>query len=594
MTDPRISFSRSFRVLLIASTALATLTPAALARAGISQDYDPVYGGALSTATRDNGTVSLARDPFGQKIVDINNGDISLQYDPSDRRGIRSSGTDGEQVYQYAGSGLYPLYTESPDTDTKTYYIPGIQALSFSTVSPDTAVQTLVSDHSGSTYGLLDGTQAVMARYAYDTTGAISENLDCTSSQFACDAVDDFSYLYQGHEYDEEVGLHNFSARLYTPDTARFLHLDSAGQAIGYVALGNNWPNMVDPNGAVYFASAADFVKHVRLVQDYIKMTPMSGYDPVFTPPLAYKHGAIESILRNTKPEIIERNLQYISKTYADAKPGPGTASFYRHAGTDKWGKLSSLIHTSIEVQVGKYAKHSNNREDHRILNGVKMNGADELRKTKKYVDYGYAYPGYMTIIESWEKPNAKYKGMPTPSRRYSDLAAFHGYKLKDGLTALLFMELAEDGSYGWYSFEHANCAVYCLHTLDLGENPLGNLYRMLWRKADRQGIFLTRVIDNYNYRAINGLTTSDSLRLEYTAQARKNWLSILFNDTDRFGKGFTRFPYSNGNKPWVDQQVPWHQQLPIMPKNYNKKILPDERFRTPEATDYSPIRSKL
>lgn len=57
-------------------------------------------------------------------------------------------------------------------------------------------------------------------------------------------------YGFQGHEWDREVGLHNFAARLYDPALARFLAPDSQCQFPSPYVLANNSPLMLfDPTG---------------------------------------------------------------------------------------------------------------------------------------------------------------------------------------------------------------------------------------------------------------------------------------------------------------------------------------------------------
>ena len=59
-----------------------------------------------------------------------------------------------------------------------------------------------------------------------------------------------FAYLFQGQEWDEEVGLYNFKARFYDPVTRRFLAPDPVCEfASPYVFAGNNPLTVMDPEG---------------------------------------------------------------------------------------------------------------------------------------------------------------------------------------------------------------------------------------------------------------------------------------------------------------------------------------------------------
>ncbi len=65
--------------------------------------------------------------------------------------------------------------------------------------------------------------------------------------------VGDYRYDYQGQELDKETGKVAFELRLYDPRINRWLTTDPAGQYHSpYMAMGNNWMNGVDPDGAEY------------------------------------------------------------------------------------------------------------------------------------------------------------------------------------------------------------------------------------------------------------------------------------------------------------------------------------------------------
>jgi RHS repeat-associated protein len=65
-------------------------------------------------------------------------------------------------------------------------------------------------------------------------------------------------YRYQGKELQDGLGLdlYDFHARQYDPLLGRFTSVDPMNQfASGYVGMGNNPVNMVDPNGQLAFAA---------------------------------------------------------------------------------------------------------------------------------------------------------------------------------------------------------------------------------------------------------------------------------------------------------------------------------------------------
>ncbi len=62
--------------------------------------------------------------------------------------------------------------------------------------------------------------------------------------------VGDYRYDYQGQEFDKETGKVAFEARLYDPRINRWLTTDPAKEFFSpYLAMGNNWMNVTDPDG---------------------------------------------------------------------------------------------------------------------------------------------------------------------------------------------------------------------------------------------------------------------------------------------------------------------------------------------------------
>jgi RHS repeat-associated protein len=65
--------------------------------------------------------------------------------------------------------------------------------------------------------------------------------------------VGDYRYNYQGQELDPETGKVAFQLRLYDTRINRWLTTDPAKQyASPYMAMGNNWMNGTDPDGALF------------------------------------------------------------------------------------------------------------------------------------------------------------------------------------------------------------------------------------------------------------------------------------------------------------------------------------------------------
>lgn len=105
-----------------------------------------------------------------------------------------------------------------------------------------TTTRYVIKDTVQSTWALLDQ-QGLAAHYAYMPFG---QNMDPDGVSSA------FDYLYQGQEFDAEVGLYNFKARLYDPVSMRFLAPDPQGQfASLYVFNGNDPLSATDPTGEI-------------------------------------------------------------------------------------------------------------------------------------------------------------------------------------------------------------------------------------------------------------------------------------------------------------------------------------------------------
>jgi RHS repeat-associated protein len=100
-------------------------------------------------------------------------------------------------------------------------------------------------DQRGSTRAVWTGDTATAA-FDYDPFGAIDE----VNSRLADKLAACIRRRYTGQEWEEEIGLYNYHARLYDPVLARFLSPDPAGEgASPYAYVGNDPVNFVDPTG---------------------------------------------------------------------------------------------------------------------------------------------------------------------------------------------------------------------------------------------------------------------------------------------------------------------------------------------------------
>jgi RHS repeat-associated protein len=112
-----------------------------------------------------------------------------------------------------------------------------------------------ISTHNGSTDIVTNGDGAPVARFVYEPFGKVNSDLtDLDPDRNGVHYGEQFQFT--GQEYEPETGLYNYKARLYDPETGRFLqpdpvHTDQPGQDNWdrYQYVWNNPVNFVDPDG---------------------------------------------------------------------------------------------------------------------------------------------------------------------------------------------------------------------------------------------------------------------------------------------------------------------------------------------------------
>ncbi|XP_058065056.1 tRNA(Glu)-specific nuclease WapA-like, partial [Anopheles bellator] len=135
---------------------------------------------------------------------------------------------------------------QPPDVRVTSYIYKDQQLIGF---VRDDQLYSLVTDHEGSVRVVIkDG--EVVAAYDYLPYGQIFR-------QYGTDLDGQISFLYTGQEWEPEIGLYNYRARLYDPDIGRFYQMDPKEQyASPYVYAGNSPVSLVDPDGEFAFALA--------------------------------------------------------------------------------------------------------------------------------------------------------------------------------------------------------------------------------------------------------------------------------------------------------------------------------------------------
>jgi RHS repeat-associated protein len=112
-----------------------------------------------------------------------------------------------------------------------------------------------ISTHNGSTDIVTNADGAPVARFVYEPFGKVNSDLtDLDPDRNGVHYGETF--MFTGQEYEPETGLYNYKARIYDPETGRFLqpdpvHTDQPGQDNWdrYQYVWNNPVNFVDPDG---------------------------------------------------------------------------------------------------------------------------------------------------------------------------------------------------------------------------------------------------------------------------------------------------------------------------------------------------------
>ncbi|MFM0289081.1 RHS repeat domain-containing protein [Paraburkholderia megapolitana] len=184
-----------------------------------SIDYDPALNLVQGIATGDGSmAVRFAYNSFGQRVLKMVSG--AAQADIT-----------------FSGLSRNPLTVQRDGTWSALVYGPTglIAAVSDQCYFP-------LNDSAHTVFATVNSQNQLVAQFAYRAFGSLASATG--SSQ---DAV---PFRFMGKEYDDETGLYNFGARLYSPDLRRFLAADTARQfASPYLFVGNNPLVFGDPSG---------------------------------------------------------------------------------------------------------------------------------------------------------------------------------------------------------------------------------------------------------------------------------------------------------------------------------------------------------
>ena len=214
--------------------------------------YEPLTGltreietESRTGAVKHTSTIGLRYGAQGQRVLKT-----AISVDSSGPGGEQRSDTLRKTLYLH-GTNAYPLCEESraisitartteSDTRSTADYVYGVGGLIAMREGEHTYF--FCKDHLGSVRVVLDQDSQVCAGFDYLPFGELIARNGQSTPQF--------HYLYTGQEFDWEIGLYNYRARMYDPRQVRFYAPDPAHQyASPYEYVGNNPINVVDPTG---------------------------------------------------------------------------------------------------------------------------------------------------------------------------------------------------------------------------------------------------------------------------------------------------------------------------------------------------------
>lgn len=195
-------------------------------------------------------TAAFSFAPYDSLTLTAKNagGDLTYRYGAGGRRSTRIDG-DQETLYAY-GTGAAALM-QYPYVNGKNTYENGETIFLRHIYGPTGLIATgdrsqyyfYVKDRLGSTRVVYDESKKVQAYYNYLPFGGEMQGNSAEND-------DRFRFRYTGQEYDTEISLYNYRARLYDPASARFLTPDPMlDGASPYAYVRNDPINRTDPTG---------------------------------------------------------------------------------------------------------------------------------------------------------------------------------------------------------------------------------------------------------------------------------------------------------------------------------------------------------
>ena len=163
---------------------------------------------------------------------------VRLGYDGNGQRVLKQVGDASPELFVNAGAAGPLLSVDASGTATAWIYGPaGLVGM-----VREGRRYSVATDYLRSPRVVFDADGKLAAAYSYNAFGQVAAATEPSPHWLP--------FGFAGRQWDAEVGLAYFGARLYDPSTGRFLAPDPRGQyASAYVYVGNQPTMLVDPSG---------------------------------------------------------------------------------------------------------------------------------------------------------------------------------------------------------------------------------------------------------------------------------------------------------------------------------------------------------
>ncbi len=212
-------------------------------RRSLSFAYDEHFNKSSKILIGPHANLDLTYGASGERVTDL------YSVNPQ-----MVNATPIKKTY-YRGMGTVPLTitTQSGQTSTSKHFVYGMTGLIAVNDGNANGGQDyfVLKNHLGSTVMVLRQDGAPTASYTYTPWG---KPYDGNGNPVTAEPV--VPFLFQGLQYLWQVGLYDNHARIFDPETRRFLAVDPEVNVThqAYIAYANDPVNMVDPDGRIAVA----------------------------------------------------------------------------------------------------------------------------------------------------------------------------------------------------------------------------------------------------------------------------------------------------------------------------------------------------